>query len=346
MITSDVALLATEAATSGGSGTFGKGIAVTIAFIVVFVGSVWLLTAMILGAKLGYYVTGACLFAVMTLLSLIWFFTALGPKGESGFWGDLGTETAWHPAALAPELKETETRWGTWETGEYPDGEGWITPTKNSELADLGKGALSGELGNARPVMEALVTDATNEIPGIRESVEDEVEGEIKLDPDNFSTIDVRMKQVEVAKKDSVIAVGRVVPTAQTPAGDLGGKAEGEVKKYLVEEGADVTPGMPLMEVDAEGQVVTLNSDKAGKLIEFNFKEGDKIKPNVPFATIDVTGQPGAPEDAEVAAVRVRGSVKIPAFIYLAISVIMMVLHLIGVSRIEKEARLSQPQIA
>ena len=47
MNTSDIALLATEAATSGGSGTFIKGIAITIAFIVVFVGSVWLGQALV-----------------------------------------------------------------------------------------------------------------------------------------------------------------------------------------------------------------------------------------------------------------------------------------------------------
>jgi hypothetical protein len=38
--------------------------------------------------------------------------------------------------------------------------------------------------------------------------------------------------------------------------------------------------------------------------------------------------------------------VRVPAFIYLAISVILMIAHLIGVSKIEKEARLTQPQIA
>jgi biotin carboxyl carrier protein len=301
---------------------------------------------MILGAKLGYFVTGACLFAVMSILSLIWFFTALGPKGETGFFGDLGTETAWHPAALAPELSETDTRWGNWDTGNYPDGEGWIRPTGNSELADLGKGQLETELENAKPVMEALVTEATSEIPGIRDSVKDEVDGDIKVDPDKFTTVDVRMKEVEVAKKDSVLAVARVVPIEQTLAGDLGGKEEGKVSKYLAKQGDAVTPGMPLMEVEADGQVITLNSDKTGKLIDYGFKVGDKIKPNVPFATLDMTGQPGAPEAAEVAAVRVRGSVRVPAFIYLAVSLILMVLHLIGVSKIEKEARLSQPQLA
>lgn len=343
----DIALLATEAASTGDPGVFWKGIAITVAFIVVFVGSVWLLTAMILGTKLGYFVTGACLFAVMTLLSLIWFATGLGPKGETGFWGDLGTDTAWHPAALAPDLQEADTRWGTWETADFPNGEGWVEPDADTSLADLeGEGVVENEIDNARPVMEALVSEAVSEIPGIRESVSEMVDGEVALDPSKFATTDVRMKEVDVAGKDSVIAVARAVPIEQVPAGDLGGKPEATVTKFLAEPGADVTAGTPLMEVEADGQVITLNADKNGKLLRFLFEEEDLVKPNAPFVTLEMTGQPGAPDDVEVAAVRVRGSVRVPAFIYLVISVVLMIAHLIGVSKMEREARVSQPQIA
>jgi hypothetical protein len=344
MRSSDIALLATEAATSGGGGTFVKGVAITVAFIVVFVGSVWLLTSMILGAKLGYFVTGACLFAVITLLSLIWFVTALGPKGEEGFWGDLGTETAWHPVAVGPDLKEAEAKWGSWEIGDFPDGEGWEVPEDDAKLADVD--SLGSELANADPVMEALVTDAVSEIPGVREDVKDMVDGELALDPEKFTVTDVKMKEVNAAGKDTVLAVGNAVPTEQIMAGDLGGTADGTVSKFLVEEDTQVTPGTPVMEVEAEGQVVTLNSDKTGRLVDFGFREDDKIKPNVPFATLDMTGQPGAPDDARVVAVRVRGSVRVPAFIYLVASLVLMVLHLRGVSKTEKEARIGQPQLA
>ncbi len=344
--TSDIALLATEAATSGGEGTFVKGIAITIAFIVVFVGSVWLLTSMILGAKLGYFVTGACLFAVMTLLSLIWFVTALGPRGEAGFWGDLGTDTAWHPVAVGPEGTEVESRWGSWDISDYPDGEGWVDPDADTPLADLSEGSLTSELQNANPVMEALVMDAVSPIPGIVDSVEDQVTGEISLDPQSFTITDYKMKEVEVAGKDSVISVGRAVPTQQMMSGDLGGKAEGTVSEFLVEEGTPVTPGTPMMEVEADGETITLNADQAGTLIDYGFEADDAIKPGVPFATLDMTGQPGAPPEAVVTAVRVRGSVRVPAFIYLVISFILLIVHLIGVSKIEKEARLTQPQLA
>lgn len=341
-----MAVLATEAATSGGGDHFVKGIAITIAFIVVFVGSVWLLTSMILGAKLGYFVTGACLFAVMTLLSLIWFVTALGPRGEAGFWGDLGTATAWHPVAVGPEATEVESRWGSWDINDYPDGEGWVDPDSDTQLADLDEGALDSELNNANPVMEALVMDAVSPIPGLVDSVQDQVTGDVALDPENFTVTDFKLKEVEVADKDSVIAVGRAVPIEQMQSGDLGGKAEGTVSEFLVEEGTPVTPGMPVMEVEADGETITLNADKAGTIVEFGFQIDDTIKPGVPFATLDMTGQPGAPAEALVTAVRVRGSVRVPAFIYLVVSFILLIMHLIGVSKIEKEARLTQPQLA
>ncbi|HVL52480.1 MAG TPA: biotin/lipoyl-containing protein [Actinomycetota bacterium] len=343
---SDIALLAAEAVTTGGGDHFWKGIAITVAFIVIFVGSVWLLTAMILGAKLGYFVTGACLFATMTIISLIWFVTALGPKGESGFWGDLGTDTAWHPAAVATELQETSTRWGTWETGDYPDGEGWVSPQSDAQLADLDEGGLRSELENAEPVMEALVGEAVSEIPGIRDGVSDLVDGDITLDPAQFTVTDVRMRQVEVAGKDSVLAVGRAVAIDQLQSGDLGGQEEGRVTQFLVEPGAEITPGMPVAEVEANGQTSQVVADKAGRLIRFGFRVDDLVMQDVPFATLDMTGQPGAPDDALVAAVRVRGSVRVPAFIYLVVSVVLLILHLIGVSKIEREARLTQPQLA
>jgi hypothetical protein len=97
--------------------------------------------------------------------------------------------------------------------------------------------------------------------------------------------------------------------------------------------------------VRTSGGTFDLTSDKAGKLVEFAFSTGDNIKPNVPFASIDVTGQPGVPPPVEVSAARVRGSVKVPAFIYLVASTALFVFHLRGLSRTEKAMK-GQPQPA
>lgn len=345
-MTPDTALLA-AAAGHGGEVSFAAGIMVTIAFIVVFVGSVWLLTAMILGAKLGYYVTGACLFAVMTLISLIWFATGLGPRGETGFWGDLGNETLWQQVAVGPELSQIETRWGTWDVSDFGTSPDWVVPTDDVQLADLdGEGAVAGELQNALPPMDALILAATSPIPGIREGAANRVQGEVNLDPGSFSTTDVLMKEVEVAGKDSLLALGWAVPTESLSSGDLGGREEARVSEYLVEPGTEVTPGTPVAALSQDGETFEVVSEQSGRLIEFGFRIDDLVKPGVPLATLDMSGQPDAPEPVQVAAVRVRGSIRVPAFIYLVVSVGLMILHLIGVSKIEKKAKLSQPQLA
>jgi hypothetical protein len=340
-----VVLLATEAA-EGGGGSFIKGLAVFVAFVVFFVGSVWLLTAMILGPKLGHLVTGACLFSVLTMISAIWFVTGLGPKGEQGFLGSLGEETAWQPIATGPELGEEESRFGTLDFAGYPDGEGWVEPSRRRRLADLEEGQnTAGELQNAEPVMEALVTDAVSSIPGIREKVQDQVKGDVKLDPENFSLIDFKMREETVAGKESIVAVGKAVPTASLMS-DLGGAPEGEVEKFLVEEGARVKPGDPLVDVKVGDQTIQLKGDKDGTVVEFLFEEGDKIKTAVPYVDIDITGQPGAPQPVEVAAARVRGSEKVPSFIYLVASVAGLIAYLIGLQRYEREHPVVQPQTA
>jgi hypothetical protein len=343
---SSIVLLATEAAAGGGGGNFVKGVAVFIGFIVVFVGSVWLLTAMILGPRLGYLVTGACLFSVLTMISAIWFVTGLGPKGEEGFLGSLGEETAWQPIRIGPQLGEEESRFGTLDLGGYPDGEGWITPSRNRRLADLEGGQnTASELQNAEPVVEALVSDAVSKIPGIRERTQDLVKGDVTLDPENFALTDFRMKETTVAGKDSMIAVGRAVPKASTMS-DLGGAPEGEVDKFLVEEDAQVKTGDPLVDVKVGDQVVQLKADKDGRVVEFLFEEGDQIKTGVPFVDIDISGQPGAPQPVEVASARVRGSVKVPSFIYLVASVALLIAHLRALRGYERDHPVVQPQTA
>jgi biotin-dependent enzyme len=342
-----IVLLATEAASSGGGGTFFKGVAVFLGFIFFFVGSTWLLLSMILGPKLGYLVTGACYFAVFTLLSSIWFVTGLGPKGSDGFLGTLGEETAWQPVATGLDLGSVKSSYGTIDVSGYPEGEGWIKPSKKSRLADLGEGdSTAGELDNAKPVMEALVAEAVNVIPGIRKKVKDEVKGDIKLDPENFALTDFRMKEAKIRGKDSMIAVGRAVPKADLVS-DLGGAPDGELEKYLVKVGDRVTKDQPVAEVKAGDQVIQLKADREGTVVKFGFKKGDKVKSGVPYLTVDISGQPGTPEPVLVAAARVRGSVRVPSFIYLMAFLALFAAHLVALQRYERTAQqVAQPQAA
>ncbi|MGQ0680106.1 MAG: biotin/lipoyl-containing protein [Actinomycetota bacterium] len=331
-------LLATEAASAGGTGAFLKGLAVFIGFMVFFVGGTWLLSAMVLGAKLGYFVTGASLFAVFSLISAIWFVTALGPRGAQGFLGSLGEDTAWHTLFTGEQLGSLDSRYGQFDVADYPNGSEWVVPGED-RLADLKDGQSTGaELDNARPVMEAMVAEAVSPIPGIKERAQEiVVGGPIGLVSGQFAISDVRMKEVEVAGKESIIAVGRAVPKA-TMTADLGDAAEGELIEYLVEVGDAVEPGTPVAELKPEGPSIRLTADQSGRVLSFGFAEGDAVKAEAPLMTLDVSGQPGAPQPVEVSAARVRGSIRVPSFIYLVASLIGLAFHLVGLQKIEKES--------
>lgn len=317
---------------------FIKGFLAFAAMFIVFIGSAWLLLAMILGPKLGYFVTAACFFGVMVILSAIWFVTGLGPKGEQGFIGDLGVETAWEVVAAGPDLGRVESEIGEFDVSDYPNG--WVTPSRNRRLADLsGDDSTLSEVANTRPVMEALILDAVSEIPGKRKDVAPHLEGEIRLETENFETTDIKMKETQVKGKDSIIAVGRAVPSRNLMSGDLGGAEEATVSKFLAEESDQINPGDPIMEVTVDGRTMVLNADSPGRLIDFGFRLKDKVKPDVPIATVDISGQPGAPPPVEVLAARVRGSEKVPAFIYLVASTVLLLVHLAGVSRVERRQK-------
>ncbi|MGH2773600.1 MAG: hypothetical protein ACRDIU_10770 [Actinomycetota bacterium] len=358
---------------------FIKGLASFLVMVVVFVGSGWLLLSMILGVRLGYFVMASCFFGVMMLVAAIWFATGLGPKGDDGFWGDLGEETAWHSLAAGPDLGEVDSEFGEYDISDFPGGE-WKETSEEAALADVDD--ISTELANAKPSLEAIVNDAVSEIEAKREEAKEHMTGEISLKADEFEITEVRMKEMNVKGKPSVVAVGMAVPSAEVASGNLGGAAEGEVTKFLANVGDTLSPGTPVMEIkaakaeaEAEGESeeqtdapaggsaggpapadaeagaapapsapppgarIVLAADKAGKLVRFGFKVGDKIKPDVPMATIDVTGQPGAPQAAEVAAIRVRGSVRVPSFIYLAVSTLLLLIHLAGLARVEKRQK-------
>lgn len=320
---------------------FLKGLAAFLTMGVVFIGSVWLLTSMILGVRMGYFVTASCFFGVMILMSLIWFVTALGPKGAEGFVGKLGEETTWHAIGTGEDLSTVESEFGNFDFADYPDGD-WKVPSTKGVLADLPtkkSESTQRELATVKPVMDSLVLSAVSPVPGIREDVSELVQGEVKLISGKFQTTEIRMREATVDGKESIIAVGRAVASDVLNAGKLGGAEEGKVSKYLAKVGDRVSSGDAMMAVKTSSGTVELEADKEGKLIAFGFRIGDNIKADVNFAVIDITGQPLAPDPVEVAAVRVRGSERTPAVIYLGASLILFALHMMGLRNTERAAK-------
>lgn len=105
--------------------TFLTGIGATVASIIVFCGSVWLLLAMVMGGRLAYFVTASVTLAFTLMMGLVWSFTQLGPVGQLPEWvprdiaedaSDLGEvpsasaypEGPWQPVDQEDEAQVTQ----------------------------------------------------------------------------------------------------------------------------------------------------------------------------------------------------------------------------------------------
>lgn len=330
---------------------FVKGVIAFLLSLVVFVGSVWLLLSLILGVRMGYLVTATTLFGIMLILSGMWYTNKLGPKG---------LETTWHAVGAGPDMTQVTGFGETHDISDYPDGEGWVVPKEGGILADLheakspclslisdcGKDDTETENENARPVMETFISQAISPIPGKKEKVADQVQGSVDLETGKFAIADVRMKEARIEGKNSIIAVGKAVPSDQVVPTTLGpGVDEGTVDEYLVDQGETVTVGQPFLRVKADNATVDVPSNKTGRVLTQGLRKEDTVKAGIPIAVIDISGQAGAAQPVEVAAVRVLGAVRRPAQFYLLASIILFGLHLALLNRTEK-ARKAIPQPA
>lgn len=112
---------------------FVQGLAGFIAAILVFCGSVWLLLALVLGARLAYFVAASVTLSFVLILGVVWSVgTPLGPVGELPSWnsvavGDTADEVDFGPISA------------------YPDGGGWrpANPEDQAETSQIAE--LEGE---------------------------------------------------------------------------------------------------------------------------------------------------------------------------------------------------------
>jgi hypothetical protein len=87
---------------------FLEGVAATVAAIIVFCGSVFLLLAMVLGGRLAYFLTASITLAFLLMMGIVWSINPLGPVGKLPEWDplDIGPDPAqldFGPAAEYPE---------------------------------------------------------------------------------------------------------------------------------------------------------------------------------------------------------------------------------------------------
>ncbi|MDQ4144976.1 MAG: hypothetical protein M3198_14800 [Actinomycetota bacterium] len=111
---------------------FIEGAAATISSIIVFCGSVFLLLAMIMGARLAYFVTASVTLAFLLIMGLIWSKDPLGPVGKL---------PEWDPVSVVEQGEPLEGP----SAGEYPDGGGW----RKIDDESTQEAAQSAELGSS-----------------------------------------------------------------------------------------------------------------------------------------------------------------------------------------------------
>jgi hypothetical protein len=116
----------THLATLALAPTFAKGLLVYACAIVLFIGSVYMLTWAILGLRMGYLVVATAFFGWMIILSALW---AFGAPGTPKNLGPRGTEPHWQ--VMAAGVGEQSTRFP--ETSHYPNG--WWIPAPKSTAA-------------------------------------------------------------------------------------------------------------------------------------------------------------------------------------------------------------------
>jgi hypothetical protein len=138
---------------------FVTGVAVTAAGIIVFIGSIFLLLALVMGGRLAYFVTASVTLAVLVILGVVWSINPLGPVGQL---------PEWEPQAAA----DTPAQINFGPMSSYPNGP-WQTPNENDAAqvalasamqgvatAALQSGITSGKVKNF-PTTSTAVVDAT-----------------------------------------------------------------------------------------------------------------------------------------------------------------------------------------
>lgn len=110
-----------------------EGVLVTVAAFVLFLGTMWLLTAAILGVRMGYLVTATGFFGFMIILSALW---AFGAPQTPAFLGPQGTLPHWVPVAQAQEIRSA-----TYPVIERYPGEPWTDPGDDARWAAEVEGA-------------------------------------------------------------------------------------------------------------------------------------------------------------------------------------------------------------
>lgn len=112
---------------------FVQGIAGFVAAILVFCGSIWLLLALVLGARLAYFIAASVTLSFVLMMGIVWSVgTPLGPVGQLPSWNSVG-------------VGESPTDVDFGPIGAYPDGGGWRAPAEEDQAETSKAAELEGD---------------------------------------------------------------------------------------------------------------------------------------------------------------------------------------------------------
>lgn len=162
--------------------TFAKGLLAVVASLILFVGTVYVILAAIMGLRMAYLVVAVSLFGWMILFSTIWIFqpTIFGVRNVVPNQGPRGTEAHWQVFAAGTGALSTRFP----ETAKYP-GRPWEPATAKTKTgADNAKAAIQNYLAAQA---ERLFTRQGEKVCDPAEPTETNC---ISVDPTSFAVED------------------------------------------------------------------------------------------------------------------------------------------------------------
>lgn len=121
---------------------FITGMSAFVSAMLIFVGSAFLLLALIMGARLAYFVTASITLAFTLIMGVVWSINQLGPLGQLPEWDPIDAKT---------EASELEFD----AAGDYPE-DPWAPPNAEDAIAVTQASELESD---ATKYVTALITD-------------------------------------------------------------------------------------------------------------------------------------------------------------------------------------------
>jgi hypothetical protein len=182
------------------------GWAAAASAILVFCGSVWLLLAMVLGARLSYFVTASVTLAFVLIMGVVWSINILGPVGQL---------PSWEEQAIGEDVSEFG----------YPEGD-WAPPNEDDEKET----ALASEFeGDATDYLERSIdegAEGVNFTNILEAEIDEEATQLVEVDGDTFgATLFTPIEDLELeggqAAPDPVVVVMAYDPGSPLEQGRL-----------------------------------------------------------------------------------------------------------------------------